>query len=100
MIRALIASLALSGCAFFDHPKDEAFYAHGYMWKQGPKPKCERIVWHQIAGACPAGMQSCAVGCYVFSPYSEADAKRINVHGISLWHHEVEWHINRGLSHP
>lgn len=103
--RALLLSLfAAAGCAAFTKPGE--FFAHGHYWKQGAAASCDRIQWvvmkpeQRSCGKGTSATTSCAVGCYVFSPYSEEQAKRIDLWGISLYQHEVEWHIKKGLVHP
>jgi hypothetical protein len=98
-----VATLLMSGCA--------GFSAGGYRWVEGGR-KCEQVTWKQVyegreQNLCmgqdyrPASAgTSCAIGCLVISPFSEEQAKRIDLWGMSLWTHEVEMHAKRGLLHP
>jgi hypothetical protein len=74
-------------------------------------PDCPKVTWVQVARDATPGLcigrdgaaapgTSCVLGCVVVSPYSEQQAKALDVWGISLYAHEVDWHIRRKLRHP
>lgn len=110
--RAFLVTLVLGtaylcfGCA--------GFPAGGYRWVESDRPKCTgQVTWKQVYGGRERGLcagkdfdqaragTSCVIGaCLVISPYSEEQAKRIDLWGMSLWEHEVEMHARRGLVHP
>lgn len=103
-----LAALALASCA-----GPGQFYAHGYLWEPtGETFKCYSVLWtkadwytmRQYCGPehLNQHIDACAYPkwCEVFSYYSEEEAKQINRWGISLYEHEVIWHINRHLRHP
>ena len=83
---------------------------HGYRWvKDDRMPRCEVMVWHTIPveqlstlqQSCPrtASPIACAVGCVVFSYYSESQARLVDQWGESLYDHEAR-HVLQRMKHP
>lgn len=79
-------------------PDESAPYCEQPLWKQ---VKREAIPgWCSVRGVAASPDTSCAVGCVVFSEYSEEQAKRIQIDGMTLYQHEADMHVRRRLKHP
>lgn len=108
LVALVAATLAaggfLTGCA--THPGE--FSAGGHQWVPTDRKKCTSYTWHvrtvdEMRRACSVpNARGCAFsdGCYVLSLVSEAEARKIDLWGMSLFEHEVEMHLYRGLAHP
>jgi hypothetical protein len=99
--RALgLGLLALcSGCAVQAAPR--------YHWVADENaPHCTAVVWKRVAveripglcyghGHAATPDTTCAMGCVVVSPYTEKEAKRLDVDGESLYRHEARHVLGR-----
>ncbi len=102
--------LLLAGCTVLGLPDEE--YIGGYWWVKDPQAaQCGDVQWKQVAreripGLCGDGATaarenvSCAIGCLVVSPFTEAQARSITLaDGDTLYRHESR-HVLEGLVHP
>lgn len=108
MKRLILCLLVLvSGCAAMIGP--DVVNAGGYYWRPTGRVCHGSIAWLKrpladVRKWCPTATTSCAMhdGCYVVSTIGEEAAKEYRPYGaeMTLWEHEVEWHLRRGMVHP
>lgn len=107
--RSLLASLVIAAGSQLPGCMGEPI--HGYLWAFDPsQPVCKTLLWKQIRpdqapgfcsnnGYAAPQFTSCAINCMVLSPYSEAEARSIDVWGETLYAHESR-HVLQRMVHP
>ncbi len=107
--RILLISLVLAALYLLAGCMSLTAHYEGGSWWEPDGPFCRKTVWQQVSadrapGLCSANgtaateRTSCALGCVVISPYSEDEARQIDMGGMSLWAHEMKH--TRGWRHP